>query len=327
MKSNFTLRYFLCIAIAGLLSACAMPPTTPPAVVAPATVGQFADMTFKPLPLDTPTTVALTKDSPVFAFKEGMGYAAAFQLPAATSKRYIRFESPTNGAVTPQNTKVMIPRFVFLDADKAYIDDGYGETLVSSSSSSHGQWSSTVSIPDEARYAIVRPSRWTKEPLIFTSRRGYAVELPLANTGTTILKLTTTAVAVIADSGRAESGTKAQLFVVESVDGQGVENALRETSRRSAGQGFHVNVALYSREIPARKVKLTLLGTHKAGAPIHEIVGKMSGAFQSVRGTVDFEPAPDGRYVVKGILKSDESSVWVEDAQSGERVTQIVTGK
>lgn len=326
MKKRFPALAFA--AIFCVLAGCATPPKTPPALDAQVTVEQFADLDFKPLEIAKPVEVALTKGAPVTIFKEGKGYAAPFQLPDADGKRYLRFEARTGGGPFIPSMNVMVPKFAFLDAQKAFIEDVSADTFISNASFARGHWySSMVVVPNAAKYVVARPSRWTKQPLVIYDGNGQPVELPLANSGTTKINLTTETWALLGDSGRMESGTKAQLFVVDSIDGQKVDNAIGETSKRSAGRGFQVNLALHNREVPVKKMRLTLLGTHRAGAPIHQIFGQMSGSFLSVRGDVDFDPAPEGRYVVKGKLLPGDSSVWVEDATSGERVTEMVTGK
>jgi hypothetical protein len=46
-----------------------------------------------------------------------------------------------------------------------------------------------------------------------------------------------------------------------------------------------------------------------------------------VDGVVDFNPTPEGIYVVKGELKKEGSSVWIEDVKTGQIVTEKVVGK
>jgi hypothetical protein len=134
-------------------------------------------------------------------------------------------------------------------------------------------------------------------------------------------------VATISDSGFAESGAKAQLFVLLEVDENRIQNSIGASAGASSGQGFALTTRVVSRQVPAKPMKLKLKGTHTTAAPIHAIVSQAAGTFFSVEGTVDFTPAPGGNYVVKGELKKEGSSVWIEDAVTSQPVTQKITGK
>ena len=74
-------------------------------------------------------------------------------------------------------------------------------------------------------------------------------------------------------------------------------------------------------------MKLKLRGTHITGAPIHARFSQAAGTFFSVEGTVEFTPSPGGYYEVKGELKKEGSSVWIEDARTDERVTEKIIRK
>ena len=134
-------------------------------------------------------------------------------------------------------------------------------------------------------------------------------------------------VATIADSGFAESGSKAQMFVVAEIDGNPVRNSVGASRSASHGQGFNLTTRFISRPVPAQPMKLKLLGTHTTAAPIHAIFSQAAGTFFSVEDTVDFTPVPGGTYVVKGELRQEGSSVWLEDRATGKPVTKKVTEK
>ncbi len=134
-------------------------------------------------------------------------------------------------------------------------------------------------------------------------------------------------VATIRDTGFRESSTKAQMFVLVEIDGHTIPNSLDESVSASQGLGFFVRTLFTSREVPARPMKLKLRGTHITGAPIHALFSQAAGTFFSVEGTVEFTPPPGGYYEVKGELKKEGSSVWIEDGRTNERVTQKIIGK
>jgi len=74
-------------------------------------------------------------------------------------------------------------------------------------------------------------------------------------------------------------------------------------------------------------MKVKLLATHITPAPIQALVSHAAGTFFAVEGVVNFNPQPNGRYVVKGELKKDRSSVWLEDANTNQPVTEKIVEK
>lgn len=134
-------------------------------------------------------------------------------------------------------------------------------------------------------------------------------------------------VANIADSGFAESRAKAQIFAVIEIDGNKVVNSFSASANASYGQGFALTTQFVSRAVPARPMKLKIRGSHTTGAPIHALFSQAAGSFFSVEGEIDFTPEAGGQYVVRGELRKEGSSVWVEDTRSKQPVTQKIIGK
>lgn len=134
-------------------------------------------------------------------------------------------------------------------------------------------------------------------------------------------------VATIADSGHSEDGSKAQLFALTDVDGHRIMNSFWASANASHGRGFALTVVISQRKVPARPMKATLKGSHATAAPIHAIASQLAGTYFSVEGAVDFSPKPNGKYVVKGELKKGASSIWIEDAETGQPVTEKVVEK
>jgi hypothetical protein len=134
-------------------------------------------------------------------------------------------------------------------------------------------------------------------------------------------------IATVADSGHAEDRTKAQLFALTDIDGNRIMDSFWASANASHGRGFALTVVISKRQVPAKPMKATLMASHTTAAPIQAIAGKMAGTFYSVEGTVDFMPKANGRYVVRGELKKTGSSVWIEDADTGQPVTEKVVEK
>lgn len=135
-------------------------------------------------------------------------------------------------------------------------------------------------------------------------------------------------VAVVADSGTPGDGKKSVIFAMMDVDGQGIDNSFRASAGASYGRGFALTTQFIGRPVPANKtMKVRLKGSHITGAPIHAIASQIAGTFFSVEGVVDFTPVSGGNYIVKGELKKDASSVWIEDRATGLPVTEKIVEK
>jgi len=74
------------------------------------------------------------------------------------------------------------------------------------------------------------------------------------------------------------------------------------------------------RQVPAAKpTSLQIVGRTEYAAPILVLTNPV----YQVKGSIDFTPEANKRYVVKGELSEARSSVWLEDAQT----QQIVGNK
>ncbi|GAP35097.1 hypothetical protein ABXN37_07995 [Piscinibacter sakaiensis] len=128
-------------------------------------------------------------------------------------------------------------------------------------------------------------------------------------------------VAKVKDSMANVTSKQGDFCVLHSIDGRPISNAINETIERGRGMGLNLHAWLTDRRIPAAAVRAGLKCQTVHAAPILAMIGTV----QSVEGTVDFAPKPDGSYIVKGVLAPTGSSVWIEDAGSGEVVTAKVT--
>jgi len=131
----------------------------------------------------------------------------------------------------------------------------------------------------------------------------------------------------VSDSREYENGGKAAFFVLAAINGRPIETSLEASRRASYGKGFSLSAQYIERQVPAEPMKVKLIGTHQTAAPIHEIFSRIGGYFQSVEGVVDFAPAANGNYIVKGELSPNGSSVWIENRDTSERVTEKVVSK
>jgi hypothetical protein len=128
--------------------------------------------------------------------------------------------------------------------------------------------------------------------------------------------------ATIHDSVHSESGTRAVLFFVSEIDGKQIETSLTRTRATNYGRGFALAPVAIERKIPARHTVLKLEGQTAYGAPIQEII--MASQMYDVKEVIEFDPKPNRRYVVHGILVEGKASVWLEDELSHQRVGRII---
>ncbi|WP_230182408.1 hypothetical protein [Aquabacterium sp. CECT 9606] len=134
-------------------------------------------------------------------------------------------------------------------------------------------------------------------------------------------------IATVTDSGRSEDSTKAQIFALTEIDGHNIRSSFQTSRIASQNQGPILYLSLTKRQVPAVPMKVKIRGSHATGAPIHELASRAVGTFHEVEGTVDFTPEPNGNYMVVGTLSKESSSVWIEDANSHQPVTEKVASK
>jgi hypothetical protein len=128
----------------------------------------------------------------------------------------------------------------------------------------------------------------------------------------------------IADSVQVRTESVANVFAVVEVNGRAVGNTFGASTQASRGQGFKLTAITVDREVPAAPVKLKLKAQPVTGAPIQAMAMQLAGTFHTVEGLVTLHAQQGSRYVVRGELKKDGASVWVEDAVTGQVVTEKV---
>jgi hypothetical protein len=153
----------------------------------------------------------------------------------------------------------------------------------------------------------------------------FAVSLGACATYEPVPKDYTGPTVTVIDTGFAEDGTKAQMFALIEVDGNRINNAFGASANASYGRGASLTTIFPERRLPVKPVKVLIRGSHATGAPIHAMASQMAGTFFSVEGMVDFSPEAGRRYYVKGDLKKEKSSVWIEDGETKKPVTSVVS--
>lgn len=119
--------------------------------------------------------------------------------------------------------------------------------------------------------------------------------------------------AQLEDSFTVQTESKADFFVVESLNGAKADNALSATYRANNGRGMALTPAGFSRPLAAEQLqRVELKGRTHYAAPI--LV--MTGTVYQVKGVIEFVPKTDGKYAVRGELGEAYSAIWIEDLAS-----------
>ena len=131
----------------------------------------------------------------------------------------------------------------------------------------------------------------------------------------------------IADTVMIRSSSVANVFAIVQVDGNDIANAFRASEGASRGRGFALTALIAKRDLPAKPMRLTLLGHPITGAPIQAMAMQLGGTYYEVGGTIDFTPQSGVFYIVRGELKKEGSSIWIEDTATGQPVTEKILTK
>ena len=134
-------------------------------------------------------------------------------------------------------------------------------------------------------------------------------------------------VAQLLDSAYQLSGGKGELFYIESINGNAIQNAANATRRASYGRGFALTTMTESRSVKAEPMRLKLVGTNVTAAPVHEIASRAIGEFFTVSGEIEFTPQRGKAYRVIGKLTKESAEVWLEDFETNTPVTAKITAK
>jgi len=123
-------------------------------------------------------------------------------------------------------------------------------------------------------------------------------------------------VSIIESSEKRHSGSKVDLFYLEKVDGKSIKSSLSATRSATYGQRANLITRLIESKIPSKEVKFTIVGRTEHAMPIQAL----SDAVYELRGDINFTPKAGERYIVKGVLAKEYSSVWLEIKETGEVV-------
>lgn len=124
-----------------------------------------------------------------------------------------------------------------------------------------------------------------------------------------------------------ESPGVLRAYAATQIDGKHLFNAIGASAQRSAGSTLGLLEASATRKVEVKPMKVHLQAQHMA-APFAGFVLLAQGKFYYThRGVVDFDPKSGHKYQVKGSMDAEEIAVWIEDMDTGERVTEKVAKK
>lgn len=127
----------------------------------------------------------------------------------------------------------------------------------------------------------------------------------------------------VADSATVKSGSSADIFYLSKVQGKSIPDSVIATRQANHGRGMSMTPAVIKRDVPATAATFTLVGRSNYAAPIQELINPI----YQVTGDIEFTPAQNGRYVVKGVLGESYSAVWLEDLQTGAVIGRKIEAK
>ena len=127
-------------------------------------------------------------------------------------------------------------------------------------------------------------------------------------------------VAIIKDSVKPLSQSKADFFYISEIDGRRIEDSRLKTLRVNQGRGLNMTPSVIERNVPAQRATFTLVGRTEYAAPILAL----TNAVYQITGKVTFSPETYRSYVVRGELGENYSAVWLEDEVTGKTVGEKI---
>jgi hypothetical protein len=134
-------------------------------------------------------------------------------------------------------------------------------------------------------------------------------------------------VASLGDTVVTAGRTRARIFAAAEIDGKTVANSFTASAQASAGAAFALTTRVVERQVPIRPMMVKIRGSDTTAAPIEALALAAAGKLYSVEGVVSFAPLAGHKYFVVGILKASGSTIWIQDAETAQAVTEIVTAR
>lgn len=130
-------------------------------------------------------------------------------------------------------------------------------------------------------------------------------------------------VAIIKDSVKPHSQSKADFFYLSEIDGRRIEDSRVRTRQMNQGRGFNMSPSVVERNVPAQQATFTLVGRTEYAAPILALTNTV----YQVTGKITFTPEKYRNYIVRGELGESYSAVWLEDEADGRTIGEKIEVK
>lgn len=132
----------------------------------------------------------------------------------------------------------------------------------------------------------------------------------------------TGATANVADQVVPVSPQRLHVFEITQVDGRRLASSSMASKRAGEGSGMTLAPVALTNELPLRPAQLRLQATTQYASPM------LAMANTSCRtvGEVSFTPTAGKRYIVNGQIAAKVCEVWIEDASTGQAVTEKISG-
>jgi hypothetical protein len=279
----------------------------------------IAEMHFTPMQTLNELTIKFDEQTPFYDFKDGKSFYSAISLPEPRQSRYLNIKSYLTSSYLP-SAALLIPNFLVLDGNKKEIEKIENYRLNSESDFwQGGYYQGRVALPADAVYLVAYASSKHIPEAKAYSENGTEYVLPLSPAGEFKLTLGEPlpldydfSTVVINDSADVLDDDEVNFYYVKKIENENVDNSLINSVKLNRGKGMKITPYAFDRDLPLKKVTLTIAGKRQYGAPIQEMFKK---AYE-IEGTVQFTPDKDGKYVVKGELNDDYQAVWIENVES-----------
>lgn len=129
--------------------------------------------------------------------------------------------------------------------------------------------------------------------------------------------------AIVKDSVKKHSTSKADFFYLEKIEGNRIEDSRSKTLAVNYGRGMYMEPFVLDRKVPAKMCTVLIVGRTEYAAPILALTNTV----YEVSGELTFKPEPGKTYVVVGELGEEYSAVWIEEEESKQVVGNKVEVK
>jgi hypothetical protein len=119
-------------------------------------------------------------------------------------------------------------------------------------------------------------------------------------------------IANIKDSAIIHSSSKVDFFYLEKINQNEILNSRIHTLNVNHGRGLSFKPVVLDHNIPAKESTITLVGRTEYAAPIQALTNTV----YEIKGDITFIPNKNKKYIIKGKLDKQYSSVWIEELES-----------